>query len=870
VVVDRGVEVLSAKTGAMVRIDDGATSTAEDAACADQTLAPVIAEALRSRKAHVAGACVALPLDADGRALGAVAFRFDRDLARDDATGAVLDTIAKQGSQALDRAQSFEREVWLRSRLEMLASAAAALSGAATRNEVAAVVIERGATVMGAEACVLHMLDDAGTTLELLGSRGVEESLLDPVRTLNAASLSPVWDLVMSGEQVWGESSEELVERFPLLGKSLSRSGRARAFWFVPLVAEGRTLGVMGMAYDGERRFHAEKRTFVETFVRQCAQALLRALRLDRETASREAAEEAHAALQRDQQGRALVAETTAALATSLDYKATLTKLVGLLVPKLADWSAVEMIDENTGLSEPVAVTHADAELVGHTWEMRHRFPTAAGAPMGVPNVLRTGKSELYEEITDEMIGSRAQNEEHAAMARALKLSSAMIVPLVAREVTLGAITLAYADSGRRYTRADLALVEDIAARAAIAVDNARLFGAEQRARAAADEANRLKDEFLATVSHELRTPLNAILGWSRMMTTGLVDEGRRARALETIDRNAVAMTQLIEDLLDVSRIISGKMRLDVESLDLAKVAEAAIDSIRPAALAKEITLRAVLEPSPGPVLGDPNRMQQVVWNLLSNAVKFTPRGGRVEVVLRRAGSHAELTVTDSGAGIAPEFVPHVFDRFRQADGRLTRAHGGLGLGLAITRQLVELHGGTVRASSAGLGHGASFTVLLPVTAVRPVATDAAAALSSGSKVPREALEELRGLRLLAVDDDEDSRRLLQTVLEKAGATVTLAASVDDAMAAFEREIPDVLLSDIGMPGKDGVELIRMIRARSPERGGRVPAAALTAYARTADRTRVLSAGFLMHLPKPIEPDELLAVVSNLARFTTR
>jgi signal transduction histidine kinase/CheY-like chemotaxis protein len=844
VVVERGGDVLGAKSGELV-----------------QTGGRLKFE-LGDRRT------VAVPLAAGDRALGEVGFRFETETLRDEVTGGLLDTISQQAAQALDRAQSFEREVWLRSRLEMLSSIAAGLSRAATRAEVADVVVERGARTMGADTCILHLLVEDGSALELIAAHGVPDVVVERVRHINAGSRDALWEIVESGEHHWGEGGPEAAAKFPAVAGVTASGERVRAFWIVPLVVEGRTLGALGMGYHEARTFHAEKRRFVETFVQHCAEALLRALRLDREMAARKAVEIAHEELARDHAARALVAEVTAALSTSLEYTSTLANLAALLVPKLADWASVDMVGEETGSAEPLAVAHVDPASRERAWEMRRRYPADPSSPTGVPNVLRTGKSEIYTDVTDEMIVLSAVNEEHAQMARALKLRSAMIVPLVARGVTLGALTVAYAESDRRYTTADLALVEEIARHAAVSVDNARLYGAEQRARATADEANRLKDEFLATVSHELRTPLNAILGWSRMISTGLVDEARRTRALETIDRNAVAMAQLIEDLLDVSRIISGKMRLEIETLDLTKVVEAAIDSIRPAALAKEIVIRSMLEPAPGPVLGDPNRMQQVVWNLLSNAVKFTPRGGRVEVLLRRVGSHAELCVSDTGAGIAAEFVPHVFDRFRQADGKITRAHGGLGLGLAITRQLVELHGGSVQATSEGVGHGAVFTVRLPVSAMRPVGSELNPRTSTGAH-PKVHVE-LRGLRLLAVDDDEDSRRLLQSVLETAGASVTLASSVDEAMEAFDREVPDVLLSDIGMPGKDGLELIRLVRARSPERGGKVPAAALTAYARGTDRTRVLSAGFLMHLPKPIEPDELVAVVASLARFTDR
>jgi PAS domain S-box-containing protein len=387
-------------------------------------------------------------------------------------------------------------------------------------------------------------------------------------------------------------------------------------------------------------------------------------------------------------------------------------------------------------------------------------------------------------------------------------------------------------------------------------------------ARRRAEEANRLKDDFLATLSHELRTPLTAILGWSSMLRGGQLEGERAARAVETIERNARAQTQLVDDLLDVSRIITGKLRIDVRSVDLTAVIKAAADATRPAAEAKDIRLQTLLDPRAGPVSGDPDRLQQVVWNLLSNAVKFTPKGGRVQVRLERVNSHVEITVADTGAGIAPEFLPHVFERFRQADMTYTRAHGGLGLGLSIVRQLVELHGGTVRAESEGEGRGTTFTVSLPLLPVRtepagnqPRVHPAAAAVSSPIVCPPE----LDGLRVLVVDDERDTRDLLDAVLTSCGAEVSTAASAAEALEQIGRGRFDVLLTDIGMPEEDGYALIRKVRQLPPERGGKVPAAALTAYARAEDRVRALRSGFQTHVVKPVEPEELVAVVANLA-----
>jgi PAS domain S-box-containing protein len=389
------------------------------------------------------------------------------------------------------------------------------------------------------------------------------------------------------------------------------------------------------------------------------------------------------------------------------------------------------------------------------------------------------------------------------------------------------------------------------------------------RARKESEEANRIKDEFLATLSHELRTPLTAIIGWSAMLRGNKLDEATTANALETIERNAKAQGQIIEDLMDVSRIIMGKLRLDVQTIELAPIIAAAVDAIRPAAEAKNIRLQTLLDPQAGPASGDPARLQQVVWNLLTNAVKFTPKGGRVQVRLERINSHVEITVSDTGQGIAPEFLPHVFDRFRQADMTHTREHGGLGLGLSIVRQLVELHGGTVHAESAGLGQGAIFVVQLPVMVIRRgPAQPERRHPTGGGQAATGCPPSLAGLRVLIVDDEADTRVLLRAMLEQCGSEVVTASSATEALELFEQSRPDVLVSDIGMPGEDGYALIGRVRTLEAGRNGRVPAIALTAYARAEDRMRALRAGFQVHVPKPVELDELVAVVASLAGRT--
>ena len=397
-----------------------------------------------------------------------------------------------------------------------------------------------------------------------------------------------------------------------------------------------------------------------------------------------------------------------------------------------------------------------------------------------------------------------------------------------------------------------------------------------QAARDAAETANRLKDEFLATLSHELRTPLNAIVGWTQILRDPATRAEDLQEGLDTIERNAKVQAQLIEDLLDVSRIISGKLRLDVLPVDMAAVIRAAVGSVAPAADAKDVRIEQDLDAGVTTAIhGDPNRLQQVVWNLLSNAVKFTPRGGRVSVSLARVESHVEVTVADTGRGIEPAFLPYVFERFRQADASSKRAQGGLGLGLAIVRQLVELHGGTVEAHSAGANRGATFTVRLPVGALRAAPGDAGDSDQAAAPVPgtpaaplaaRPTLCDLHGLNVLVVDDEPDSLTVLRRLLETSGAAVATAGDVAAALAALADAPFDVLISDIGMPGQDGYDLIRQLRALPPEKGGRMPAIALTAFARVEDRIRALQAGFQFHATKPVDRAELTALIATLTR----
>jgi PAS domain S-box-containing protein len=399
-----------------------------------------------------------------------------------------------------------------------------------------------------------------------------------------------------------------------------------------------------------------------------------------------------------------------------------------------------------------------------------------------------------------------------------------------------------------------------------------RIEAEREEALRRAEKANRVKDEFLATLSHELRNPLNAIMGWAPLLKSGSLPPEQTKRAWETVERNLEAEVQLISDLLDLSRIVAGRLRLDIRPFELIGLVEEAIEVFRPAAEAKGIRLDCLLDPTAGPIAGDPNRLRQVLSNLISNSLKFTPKRGRIQVLLQRVDSVVEITVRDSGIGIEKDFLRQIFEPFRQYDGTTAREFTGLGLGLSIVQQIVQLHGGCVRAHSDGLGKGASFAVRLPLLVVAEPASEqrTEAPFSTGELRSREIMELVRGLRVLVIDDDPDARNMMDTLLAQAGVDVRTAEGVDSALTILDCWVPNVVLCDIGMPGQDGYAFIRRLRDRAPNTGGRLPAAALTAYARVEDRVQILASGFQMHLPKPVRPQELFASVAALATLRSR
>jgi PAS domain S-box-containing protein len=560
------------------------------------------------------------------------------------------------------------------------------------------------------------------------------------------------------------------------------------------------------------------------------------------------------------------LADASRTLASSLEFEDTLRRMTQQAVAYFADWCAVDLVGEDGRLGR-LALAHVDPDKVELARRFAEKYPENPDSPYSVARVVQTGEGIMMEHVPADVAARGASDEAHRQAILALNLSSFMIVPLSTHGQTFGAITFVAADSGRHYNRADLALAQGLASRAAMAIDNARAYDETRR-------ANRVKDDFIATLSHELRNPLSALLGYAKMLEQNVIPADRMQHTFEVIARNATSLSRIVNDVLDISRITSGKLRLSIQTVDLATVVAHSVEAIQPAADAKGV--RLIVEPPADPIYVpvDADRIQQVLWNLLSNGVKFTPAGGRVTVAIVPTpdGEWVDLTVRDTGIGISPDFAPHLFERFTQADSRLGREHGGLGLGLAIARHLVELHSGSIRAESAGANRGAMFVVRLlrrQGAITRPPAT--ADLPDEGRPLDRRrsprAMRPLRDTRVLVVDDDVDALEMIRRVLESAGARVTVATSGERALALFDEARPAVIISDIGMPGMDGLQFIGRVR-RLGSAAAALPAAALTAFTQEDDRQRAISAGFKTHISKPVDPDELIAIVQSLTRTT--
>lgn len=560
-----------------------------------------------------------------------------------------------------------------------------------------------------------------------------------------------------------------------------------------------------------------------------------------------------------------LLASAGDVLAASLDLETMLDGVANLLVPEWGDWCGLVLHD--SGTPQLVAARHVVPGLLGVVRDLVDRGLDWQ-APLGLPQVIRTGEAQLITAIDDRMREQLARDPPAFERLQALGSACVASAPLKVQGTVLGGLIVATSVSRRRLGTWDLSLVEELARRVGMAVDNARLFELAQQERKRVEAAIRAKDEFLAVVSHELRTPMNSILGWTRMLRTDQLSEAKIEKALETIERNAVVQSQLISDLLDATAVFTGKLRLRIGVCDLVEITEAALEVVRPAAAAREVDLLANYDAESIMIAGDPERLQQVIWNLLANAVKFSERGASVEIEVRTVGERVRIAVRDQGKGINARFLPHVFDAFSQEDARTTRRHGGLGLGLSIVRHLVEAHGGKIEAESRGEGCGARFVVEVPRGGKRAEAL----AVKRQSPVPPPPASlpsspgTIEGMCVLVLDDDKDARELIAEVLGANGATVTEAESADDAWRTVADRRPDAIVSDIGMPGVDGYMFLRKVRELPAERGGQIPAIALTAYGSPADRSRALLSGFQRHLAKPVEPAVLVRELASLRR----
>jgi signal transduction histidine kinase/CheY-like chemotaxis protein len=781
-----------------------------------------------------------LPLHIRGEAAGTLAcyFRTPREItAEEHELGRVLGEIVS----AAISARKFDR----------FAEAARVVAGELDLQRVVQAVTDAATDLTNAQfgAFFYNVVDQNGESYMLYTISGVPREAFSQ---FPMPRNTKVFEPTFSGSGIVRSAD---IRKDPRYGRNAPYHGMPPghlpvvSYLAVPVTSRaGQVLGGLFFGHGDEGVFTENEELIAEALAAQASIAIDNArlydsLRTERERLARIVEEQ-----RVSQEQLRFLAEASDLLSSSLDFETTLKTLANLAVPKIADWCAIDIAGEDGAVHRRLAVAHTNPEKVQLAKELRERFPPNPEIDT-VSRVIRTGQSEWLADIPPELILNAPVPEDYRRVLLSLNMRSFIVAPLKARDRVFGAVTFVFSDSDRHFSESDVAFAEELARRAAVSIENARLYTAAQA-------ANRAKDEFLATLSHELRTPMTAVLGWARMMKMGLEQDEVR-QAVDAIERSATVQMDLIEDILDMSRIMAGKMRIDSAPVDLRGVAEAAIDAVRPAAAAKNIEILTSFAPDAAPVLGDAARLQQVVWNLLTNAVKFNARGG--SVVVRLAGSDSDSTVSlmvrDTGAGIARSFLPYVFEPFRQEDSSSTRAHGGIGLGLAIVRSLVELHGGRITADSDGEGRGATFTVELPALQterrIGPVPAQA-----------DDELPSLEGVAVLVIDDQMATRDVVAAILHRSGATVACVDSAGDAFRAMNERRPDVIVCDIAMPGEDGYDFVRRLR----DAGERVPVIALTAFGRPEDREKALASGFDAFLKKPVDPVRLATTVLGVRR----
>jgi signal transduction histidine kinase len=729
-------------------------------------------------------------------------------------------------------------------RLLALQKMTAALSDATNQSAVAEIIVHHLSVILENSRPLVATLSDQDEYLQYFRDLAHFPEPKDPSHRLALSIEAPITDAIRQKTPIVLNTAEEIRARYPHLPADCEEEA-AESIIALPFVVDGNVIGGLSIRFPKTRQPKIEDYDFILHVARTCTQCLER-VRLH------EAERIARAAIDTERRRLRLLAEVSSVLNATLDASAITEALAHVTVPKFADFCLICSVSAD-GAPRIENLVHADPQKEKIVRQIVEEFRLLPTAP--ILEAIRSGKSQFIQQIDESTYRLTASNDQQLELLRSLGTRSLIIVPLVARGEMFG--TLSFGNCRNQFERADVMFAEEIANRTAVALHNARLYHEAQ-------EANRVKDEFLGVVSHELRTPLNAILGWARMLRTGAVREGAQPRALEAIERNASHQARLIDDLLDASRITAGKLRLDATIVELGQVVESAVQSVLPGATAKAIRLQTNCETSSLPVFADSSRLQQIIWNLLSNAIKFTPKEGAIDVVVYRERDEALIRVSDNGRGIRAELLPHVFDRFRQGDGTLTRNSGGLGLGLSIVRHLVEAHGGTVHAHSDGQDMGAMFIIRLPLSKPRTITPP-----KPIPATPRHDNRKLMGLGILVIDDEPDARDILEEVLTLAGATIKTAADAAEALRILSDFTPDVIISDLAMPGEDGLSLIRKIRARAPDRVASVPAIALTAYTRTEDRVQALNAGFQMHVPKPVDPTELVATIASLRTLIT-